>query len=160
MFKSEIKVEDILAIYETGPEAVTALINSLNSEHTKIVEHQTARITELEEKVKLLEEKLNKNSLNSSKPPSTDNDATKKLRTKSSRIKSGKNAGGQKGHKGTTLSMVENPDFRDFLLSSGLKNHREHRGHREKLHRSVLSEYSVVEKLCSNSLFQEKLKSL
>jgi len=31
-----------------------------------------------------------------------------------------------------------------FLLSSGLENHRVHRGHREKLHRSVLS---VVEKL-------------
>ncbi|MBU4220031.1 MAG: hypothetical protein KKA10_00130 [Euryarchaeota archaeon] len=42
----------------------------------------------------------------------------------------------------------------------GLKNHREHRVHREKLHRSVLSVYSVVEKLYSNSLFQEKLKSL
>jgi hypothetical protein len=42
---------------------------------------------------------------------------------------------------------------RDFLLSSGLKNHREHREHREKLHRSVLSVYSVVEKLCSISLF-------
>jgi len=114
MFKSEIKVEDIIAIYETGPDAVTALINSLNSEHKKIVEHQTARITELEEKVKLLEEKLNKNSLNSSKPPSTDNDAIKKLRTKSSRIKSGKKAGGQKGHTGATLSMVENPDFTEI----------------------------------------------
>jgi hypothetical protein len=50
--------------------------------------------------------------------------------------------------------------FRDFLLSSGLKNHREHRVHREKLFRSVLSVYSVVEKICSNSLFQEKLKRL
>jgi len=38
-------------------------------------------------------------------------------------------------------------NLRDFLLSSGLKNHRVHRGHREKLHRSVLSVYSVVEKL-------------
>jgi hypothetical protein len=50
--------------------------------------------------------------------------------------------------------------LRYFLLSSGLKNHREHRVHREKLHRSVLSVYSVVEKLYSNSLFQEKLKRL
>jgi len=48
--------------------------------------------------------------------------------------------------------------FRDFLLSSGLKNHRDHRGHREKQQRSVLSVSSVVEKLCSNSIFQEKLK--
>jgi hypothetical protein len=50
--------------------------------------------------------------------------------------------------------------LRYFLLSSDLKNHREHRAHREKLHSSVLSVYSVVEKLYSNSLFQEKLKSL
>lgn len=114
MSKSELKVEDIIAIYETGPEAVTTLINSLNSEHQKIVENQTARITELEEKVRSLEEKLNKNSLNSSKPPSTDNDAIKKLRTKSSRIKSGKKLGGQKGHTGATLTMVENPDFTEI----------------------------------------------
>jgi len=49
---------------------------------------------------------------------------------------------------------------RDFLLSSGLKNHREHRGHREKWHRSVLSVYSVVDKLCSDSFFQNNLKSI
>ena len=51
-------------------------------------------------------------------------------------------------------------ELRDLLLCSNLKNHREHRVHREKLHRSVLSVYSVVENLGSNSLFQEKLKSL
>ncbi len=51
-------------------------------------------------------------------------------------------------------------ELRYFLLSSGWKNHREHRVHGEKLHCSVLSVYSVVEKLYSNSLFQEKLKSL
>ncbi|MDO8727992.1 MAG: hypothetical protein Q7J35_18220 [Candidatus Methanoperedens sp.] len=39
-------------------------------------------------------------------------------------------------------------------------HHREHRVHREKLHRSVLSVYYVVEKLYSNSLFQGKLKRL
>lgn len=114
MLKSELKVEDIIAIYETGPEAVITLINSLNSEHQKIVEHQAAKITELEEKVRSLEEKLNKNSFNSSKPPSTDNDVIKKLRTKSSRVKSGKKVGGQKGHSGTTLSMVANPDYTEI----------------------------------------------
>jgi hypothetical protein len=49
---------------------------------------------------------------------------------------------------------------RKLTLSSSFKNHRDHREHREKLHRSVLSVYSVVEKPGSNSLFQEKLKSL
>lgn len=91
--------EEILTIYEAGPEAVINLINQ-----------QTARIAELEERLKLLEERLNKNSRNSSKPPSTDAYAAKKPKPKSRRIKSGKNVGGQKGHPGTTLRMVDNPD--------------------------------------------------
>jgi transposase len=91
--------EEILTIYEAGPEAVIILIN-----------HLTSRIVELEERVKSLEERLNKNSSNSSKPPSTDAYATKKPKPKSRRIKSGKKVGGQKGHPGTTLRMVDNPD--------------------------------------------------
>ncbi len=58
------------------------------------------------------------------------------------------------------ISIIKCYYLGDFLLSSGLKNHRDHRGHRDKLHRSVLSVYSVVEKLCSNSLFQEKSKHI
>ena len=50
-------------------------------------------------------DKLNKNSSNSSKPPSTDI-----VRTKSLRISTGKKAGGQKGHTGTTLQISETPD--------------------------------------------------
>ena len=49
--------------------------------------------------------KLNKNSSNSSKPPSTDI-----VRTKSLRISTGQKAGGQKGHRGTTLQLSETPD--------------------------------------------------
>jgi transposase len=91
--------EEILIIYEAGPEAVINLINQL-----------TARTAELEERVKSLEERLNKNSHNSSKPPSTDAYAPKKPKPKSRRIKGGKKVGGQKGHPGTTLKMVDNPD--------------------------------------------------
>ena len=40
-----------------------------------------------------------------------------------------------------------------------IENHREHRGHREKLHRSVLSVNSVVDCLCKYSIFQLKFKS-
>ena len=50
-------------------------------------------------------DKLNKNSSNSSKPPSSDI-----VRTKSLRINTGKKAGGQKGHTGTTLQISETPD--------------------------------------------------
>ena len=91
--------EEILTIYKDGAEAVINLIDQL-----------TAIIAELEERIKSLEERLNKNSHNSSKPPSTDAYAPKKPKPKSRRIKSGKKAGGQKGHPGTTLRMVDNPD--------------------------------------------------
>ena len=60
--------EDILAVYEEGPEAVVALVQTLCS----IINKQAARIAELEERVKSLEDQINKNSRNSSKPPSTD----------------------------------------------------------------------------------------
>jgi transposase len=91
--------EEILAIYEAGPDAVI-----------KLIMQQAATITKLEERIKSLEERLNKNSRNSSKPPSTDDYASKKPKPKSRRLKSGKKAGGQKGHPGTTLRMVDNPD--------------------------------------------------
>ena len=87
--------EDILAIYKEGPEAVCAIILML-----------TARIAELEERVKSLEDQINKNSRNSSKPPSTD----PFRKTKGLRKPSGKSVGGQKGHKGHTLEMAEKPD--------------------------------------------------
>ena len=66
------------------------------------------QIAKLEARVKELEEKLNTNSSNSSKPPSTD--GLKRNTTVSLREKSGKKSGGQAGHQGNTLKMVEIPD--------------------------------------------------
>ena len=54
-----------------------------------------------------LEARLNKNSNNSSQPPSQDG-YRKEL--KNSRQKSGKATGGQSGHEGKTLERVTNPD--------------------------------------------------
>jgi len=90
-----MKYKDILAIYEAGPEAVIKLTNSL-----------MATITELKERVKSLEDQIHKNSRNSSRPPSTDNF----IKPKSQRRRSGRSPGGQKGHPGHTLKMVENPE--------------------------------------------------
>src|SRR5659263_251575 len=98
MTKLNIKREEILAGYEAGPEAVITLINRILAENQKIVEQQATRINELEERVKSLEVTLNKNSTNSSKPPSTDSLAREKPNPKSSRIKTGKKVGGQPGH--------------------------------------------------------------
>jgi transposase len=55
--------------------------------------------------ITLLANRLNLNSTNSSKPPSSDRN-----RIKRSREKTGKKAGGQNGHVGTTLQKVDNPD--------------------------------------------------
>jgi len=55
--------------------------------------------------ITLLANRLNLNSTNSSKPPSSD--PNRKKRPKS---KTDKKAGGQKGHVGTTLKKVDDPD--------------------------------------------------
>ena len=60
--------EEILVIYEAGSEAVIFAIQRLEA----IIEEQAIRIAELEERVKVLESRLNQNSRNSSRPPSTD----------------------------------------------------------------------------------------
>ena len=98
--------EEILEIYEAGPEAVIPVIQRLES----IIKTQDSQIAELEERVRVLESRLNQNSQNSSKPPSTDVFCNKKPKTKGIRKSSGQKAGGQKGHSGKTLEMVENPD--------------------------------------------------
>jgi len=69
-----------------------------------------ATISALVVLVKLLADRVGLNSQNSSKPPSTDSDANKKKKKKQNRNNSGRNSGGQKGHVGTTLEQIENPD--------------------------------------------------
>ena len=73
------------------------------------------KITQLEEnlikanaEIKRLKEIIDKDSSNSSKPPSTDDKLKKKPTGKKSNSK--KKRGGQVGHSGRTLKMVENPD--------------------------------------------------
>jgi transposase len=55
--------------------------------------------------ISLLANRLNLNSTNSSKPPSTDPNRKKKTKSKT-----GKKPGGQKGHVGTTLKKIDDPD--------------------------------------------------
>ena len=99
---SPLSREEILGIYDRGPEAVIDLVESLYA----IIILQEKRIAELEERVRSLERQLNKNSRNSSKPPSTD----RIIKPKSLRGKSDRPVGGQVGHPGHTLHRVDDPD--------------------------------------------------
>ncbi len=95
--------EEALAIYHSGQESVIKVICELSAQVVKLTE----KITVLEERVKILEEQKVKNSHNSSKPPSSDGFQKK---SHSRRSQSERKTGGQKGHQGYTLNMVDDPD--------------------------------------------------
>jgi transposase len=72
----------------------------------RTVELLLKRVADLEEEVRQL--RVVKNSNNSSLPPGKDENRPKK--NQSLREQSGKTSGGQKGHRGSTLQMVSDPD--------------------------------------------------
>lgn len=91
----------------TKDEMIEQLLQQVNSLNAT-VNAQTQLIAKLNQTIQELKEQLNKNSRNSSKPPSSD--GFKKPAPKSLRKPSGKKAGGQDGHKGTNLTVMTAPD--------------------------------------------------
>ena len=97
-------VEEMNTQLQMQVNALNASLNSLQQSF----DAQTALIAQLNQTIQELREQLNKNSKNSSKPPSSD--GFKKPAPKSLRKPSGKKVGGQKGHQGTFLSVLSDPD--------------------------------------------------
>src|SRR5215469_18574148 len=89
------------------PEERLQQLEQENRDVREQLAHRDERIEQLIEQVKALEERLAKNSRNSSLPPSSDRFVRQ---PKSLRKKSGKKAGGQPGHPGSTLQLCEEPD--------------------------------------------------
>ena len=119
-------------------------------------------ILDLEEKVRKLEEQQNRNSQNSSKPPSADG-YKKPVKPKSDRTKSGKKPGGQLGHKGTTLEPVENPDVvKDYErelhrcseCNHDLSNVKSSYTSRQEVDipqvKPIITEHRIASKVCPN----------
>lgn len=108
--------DEILAVYQAGPDALVAWVEQLLAAHAGQVEQLRVKQALLEQQVQALtarltelEARLNKDSHNSHKPPSSDGLA-KRPRPRSLRKRSGKKSGGQPGHPGVTRALVDNPD--------------------------------------------------
>jgi transposase len=90
-------------VFDSLPQSVQLTIRLLQ----EAIKSLSIEILRLQEKNRELENRLNKNSSNSSKPPSSDGLNRK---PKSQRGRSGKKPGGQTGHTGKNLSQVSNPN--------------------------------------------------
>lgn len=88
-------------------QLVKTLTETLNNQSSTINE-LTAEIAALKETIKELVEQKNKNSHNSSKPPSSD--GYNKPSPKSQREKTNRSKGGQKGHPGKNMSIPHGSD--------------------------------------------------
>jgi transposase len=87
---------------------VPAELRSSYDELAALVVRQAEQIERLQAEVAELRRQLGLNSRNSSRPPSSDSPFTKPA-ARSLRRRSGRKPGGQPGHPGSTLALVDNP---------------------------------------------------
>ncbi len=92
-----------------SPEERLEQVEQENKELREQLIQRDGLIEQVLQRVQSLEERLAKDSHNSSLPPSSDRFARQK-KVRSLRQPSGKKAGGQEGHPGTTLEISETPD--------------------------------------------------
>jgi hypothetical protein len=93
-----MKYEQFLELYNAGPEPVYKLLLSIIETNKALVDKVSSlsqQVALQDERIKELESQLNKNSRNSSKPPSTD----EFVKPKSQRKKAANHLGDRKGTK-------------------------------------------------------------
>jgi len=95
--------EEVQDAYREGEEAVAKMVKRLMA----LIQEQAIQIQKQAARIQELEARTNKDSHNSSKPPTSD--GLKKGRKHSLRQKSGKKTGGQAGHEGHRLEPVRDP---------------------------------------------------
>jgi transposase len=104
---------ELQTIYDQGSDAVFDLFQTLwatiRTQQEQLDALQLQNVL-LHERVQELEARLNKNSNNSSKPPSSDGLTKKSPNPANLRQKTGKPSGGQIGHPGHTRKFVDKPD--------------------------------------------------
>ena len=98
-----------LDAYGQGPDAVVELVVKVVAELAIQLEMLSAQVAALEAENAELRAGLGTNSRNSGKPPSSDGPGVKP-HSKSQRTPSGRKPGGQPGHTGHTLRLVDAPD--------------------------------------------------
>jgi transposase len=98
--------DEFQVLYDQGPDTLYALFQTLWARLTAL-EEQNAQLSE---RVQELEARLAKDSHNSSKPPSSDAFNKPTPKPCNLRQKTDKHTGGQPGHPGHTLELVDNPD--------------------------------------------------
>jgi len=97
-----------------GPDGPDTEIERLRAQNAELL----ALVEQLRQRVAELEARLNKDSHNSNKPPSSDS-PFKKPPPRSQRKSQGRKPGGQKGHTGATLGFAEDPEKRVTVPLSG-----------------------------------------
>ena len=143
-------------------QIIVALLATVNEQQEQLT-RLSEQVSKLEAENKELSDRLNTNSRNSSKPPSTDGYARpsakkkdssgttpdtendpkgEKPNPKSLRKKSGRKPGGQRGHKSSTLRQVEDPECTQYHPVIDCEN----------CHRSLRS--SKIVKLIERQVFE------